>query len=50
VTTFVPPDPVHEILGILGGAAVQIATGSETTMPSLTLLIETVSGVDPTPF
>ena len=50
LATFVPPDPIHEILGILGGAAVQIATGSGTTMPSLPLRTETVSGVDPVPF
>ena len=59
VTTFVPPDPVHdtippdpihEILGILGGAAVQIAIAGETTMPSLPLRTETVSGIEPVPF
>jgi hypothetical protein len=50
LATFVPPDPIHEILGILGGAAVQIATGSGTTMPSLPLRTATVSGVDPQPF
>jgi hypothetical protein len=50
LATFIPPDPVHEIFGVLGGAAVRIATGSGTTMPSLPLRTETVSGVDPVPF
>lgn len=46
----IPPDPVHAFLGILGGAAVQIAAGGETTMASPPLRIETVSGIEPTPF
>ena len=51
----VPPDPIVPVtsgrafLGLLGGAAVEIAIGSASAA-SPPLRIETVSGIDPTPF
>jgi hypothetical protein len=47
--SILPPDPIHPLLGALGGAAVSIVLGSESAV-SLPLRIETVSGIDPTPF
>lgn len=45
----VPPDPVRAFLGIVGGAAVEIAIGSESSAVA-PLRTETVSGVEPEPF
>jgi hypothetical protein len=45
----VPPSPGRAFLGIVGGAAVEIAIGSESSAAA-PLRIETVSGVEPQPF
>lgn len=45
-----PPDPIHALLGIVGGAAVRIAVGSETSAVALPDGVATVSGIDPEPF
>ena len=61
VTSVIPPDPVvppdpivpptaaGAFLGLVGGAAVEIAIGSESSAAP-PLRIVTVSGIDPTPF
>jgi hypothetical protein len=48
-TLVVPPDPIHALLGALGGAAVDIALGTQVAR-SLPVSAATVSGVDPQPF
>jgi len=45
----VPPDPIHAVLGAVGGAAVHIAIGTEVAR-SLPVSAATVSGADPQPF
>ena len=45
----VPPDPVHGFLALIGGAAVQVAVGSEMSA-SPPLRAETLSGIEPVPF
>jgi hypothetical protein len=45
----IPPDPIHAVLGAVGGAAVQIAIGTESAR-SLPVSAATVSGVEPQPF
>ena len=45
----IPPDPVRAFLGVLGGAAVEVAIGSESSAVA-PLRIETVAGIEPQPF
>lgn len=45
----VPPDPIRAFLGLIGGAAVRMAVGSEVAA-SPPLRAATLSGIEPTPF
>jgi hypothetical protein len=49
VAQFYPPDPIYPVLGAVGGAAVRIGIGSESSMV-FPVSTETVSGISPEPF